>query len=79
MRTTRVSPSVTAVTDARVPPGRGEAAPDPEFKPLEGSGEQKPPPVLSQEEIVDVLEYIKTWWGPEERRLQWQVSQRNPG
>jgi len=29
---------------------------------------------LSDEEIQAILEYIKKWWGPEERAFQWQVS-----
>ena len=29
---------------------------------------------LSEDEIRAILEYIKTWWGPEERRFQWQVT-----
>ncbi len=29
---------------------------------------------LSEEEMLAVLEYIKTWWGPQERDFQWQVT-----
>ncbi len=29
---------------------------------------------LSDEEIQAILEYIKKWWGPEERAFQWQVT-----
>jgi mono/diheme cytochrome c family protein len=29
---------------------------------------------LSDEEILAILEYIRTWWGPEERAFQWQVT-----
>jgi mono/diheme cytochrome c family protein len=29
---------------------------------------------LSEEEIVAIFEYIKTWWGPQERTFQWQVT-----
>ena len=29
---------------------------------------------LSDQEIQAVLEYIKSWWGPEERGFQWQVT-----
>jgi mono/diheme cytochrome c family protein len=31
---------------------------------------------LSTGEIEAILEYIKTWWGPEERAFQWEVSQQ---
>jgi len=33
--------------------------------------------VLDRDEIAAILEYIKTWWGPDERVFQWQVSQRD--
>ncbi len=29
---------------------------------------------LSDEEILAILEYLKSWWGPEERAFQWQVT-----
>ncbi len=29
---------------------------------------------LSDEEVEAILEYIKTWWGSEERAFQWQVT-----
>lgn len=29
---------------------------------------------LTDEEILTILEYIKTWWGPEERAFQWRVT-----
>ncbi len=29
---------------------------------------------LSDEEILTILEYMKSWWGPEERAFQWQVT-----
>jgi mono/diheme cytochrome c family protein len=29
---------------------------------------------LSEAEIVAIFEYIKTWWGPDERAFQWQVT-----
>jgi mono/diheme cytochrome c family protein len=29
---------------------------------------------LSDEEIIAIIEYIKTWWGPQERTFQWQVT-----
>lgn len=29
---------------------------------------------LSDEEVQAILEYIKSWWGPEERAFQWQVN-----
>lgn len=29
---------------------------------------------LTDGEILAILEYIKTWWGPEERAFQWQVT-----
>jgi mono/diheme cytochrome c family protein len=29
---------------------------------------------LTEDEIRAILEYIKTWWGPEERAFQWQVT-----
>jgi len=29
---------------------------------------------LSDEEVIAILEYIKFWWGPEERTFQWQVT-----
>ncbi len=32
---------------------------------------------LSTGEIEAILEYIKTWWGPEERARQWEVSQQD--
>lgn len=32
---------------------------------------------LSTDQIQAVLEYIKTWWGPDERAFQWEVSQRD--
>ena len=31
---------------------------------------------LTEHQIRAVLEYIKTWWGPRERALQWQISQQ---
>jgi mono/diheme cytochrome c family protein len=37
---------------------------------------------LSDEQVLAILEYLKTNWGPEERAFQWQVtwqdSQREP-
>ena len=35
--------------------------------------------VLTDDQIVDILEYIKAWWGEEERMVQWRVSQRAGG
>lgn len=32
---------------------------------------------LGIEEIEAVLEYLKTWWGPEERAVQWEISQQD--
>jgi mono/diheme cytochrome c family protein len=32
---------------------------------------------LSTGEIEAILEYIKTWWGPDERAFQWEVSQQD--
>lgn len=29
---------------------------------------------LSDEEVQAILEYLKSWWGPEERAFQWQVT-----
>jgi mono/diheme cytochrome c family protein len=29
---------------------------------------------LSDEEILAILEYLKSWWGPEERAFQWQIT-----
>ena len=29
---------------------------------------------LSDEEILTILEYLKSGWGPEERAFQWQVT-----
>ncbi|MCB2224501.1 MAG: cytochrome c [Actinobacteria bacterium] len=31
---------------------------------------------LSTGEIEAILEYIKTWWGPEERAAQWEITQQ---
>lgn len=31
---------------------------------------------FTEEDAVDVLEYIKTWWEPEQRELQWRVTQQ---
>ena len=30
--------------------------------------------VLSDEEILDILEFLKSQWGPRERAFQWQVT-----
>jgi mono/diheme cytochrome c family protein len=32
---------------------------------------------LSTGEIEAILEYIKTWWGPEERAAQWEASRQD--
>lgn len=29
---------------------------------------------LSDEDVQTILEYLKSWWGPEERAFQWQVT-----
>ena len=29
---------------------------------------------LIEEEAIAILEFIKSWWGPEEREFQWQVT-----
>jgi mono/diheme cytochrome c family protein len=29
---------------------------------------------LTDDEVRAILEYIKSWWGPEERAFQWQVT-----
>jgi mono/diheme cytochrome c family protein len=29
---------------------------------------------LSDEEILAIIDYMKSWWGPEERAFQWQVT-----
>ena len=29
---------------------------------------------LTDDEVQAILEYIKSWWGPEERAFQWQVT-----
>ena len=29
---------------------------------------------LSDEEILAIVEYLKSWWGPEERAFQWQMT-----
>jgi mono/diheme cytochrome c family protein len=29
---------------------------------------------LTDDEVKAILEYIKSWWGPEERAFQWQVT-----
>ena len=29
---------------------------------------------LTDDKVKAVLEYIKSWWGPEERAFQWQVT-----
>jgi len=29
---------------------------------------------LNDEEILAIVEYIKTWWGPQERAFQWQAT-----
>lgn len=29
---------------------------------------------LTEAEILAILEYMKTWWGPEERGFQWQMT-----
>ena len=29
---------------------------------------------LSDEEILVIIDYMKSWWGPEERAFQWQVT-----
>jgi mono/diheme cytochrome c family protein len=29
---------------------------------------------LTDQEILAILEFVKTWWGPEERAFQWQVT-----
>ena len=31
---------------------------------------------LSEEEAQAILEYLKSWWGPEERAFQWQVTRQ---
>lgn len=33
---------------------------------------------LSDEEIVAILEYMRSWWGPEDRAFQQQVSANDP-
>lgn len=33
--------------------------------------------ILDDGQIIAILEYIKTWWGPEERDFQWGVSQQD--
>ena len=30
--------------------------------------------ILTDDEIVSVLEFLKSTWGPEERAFQWQVT-----
>jgi len=34
--------------------------------------------VLSQQQIVAVITYLKTLWTPEQRRFQWEESQNRP-
>ncbi len=34
---------------------------------------------LSEEDVRDILEYIKAWWEPEQRELQWRVTQQAGG
>lgn len=34
---------------------------------------------LTDEEILAILEYLKTWWGPVERAFQWQVTWQSRG
>jgi mono/diheme cytochrome c family protein len=29
---------------------------------------------LRDDEIQAILEYVKVWWGPEERAFQWQAT-----
>lgn len=29
---------------------------------------------LTDEEISAIITYMKTWWGPEERAFQWQIT-----
>ncbi len=31
---------------------------------------------LDEPQIRAILEFIKTWWGPEERAFQWEMTQR---
>ena len=37
---------------------------------------QMPPfgDTLSDEEILAIIEFMKSWWGPDERAFQWQVT-----
>lgn len=37
---------------------------------------QMPPfgDALSDEEILAIIEFMKSWWGPDERAFQWQVT-----
>jgi mono/diheme cytochrome c family protein len=35
--------------------------------------------VLTDEEILSILDYFKSTWGEQERRFQWEVTQREAG